>query len=224
MFKEIDASSFEFNSMFYDQEFEIILQKITLCYKMMIKYDVKVPNDENKIRDILLLQYLKNDKIRKNIGITDYHFDRETPEDNTTGITDIRIITQDTFTIQAAYYIIECKRLNNQNLYGISGLNAGYIKEGILRFVNSKYSAYFRVNGMIGFVVDNLNIEQNIKNINTLLKIHFSKANTKVIINKTSFIKNFEYQYFSVHNDNKKSMFKLYHLMFDFSNQINNSI
>ncbi len=222
MYKEIDASPFEYNSIFYDQEFEIILCKITLCYQMMIKNDVKVPNDENYIRDILLFQFLKNDEIRREIGLLDYQFDRETLEDNTLGRTDIRVITQDTFQIQAAYYIIECKRLNNQNLIGISGLNAEYIKEGIMRFVNGKYSIYYRVNGMIGFVVEDMKIEQNIENINTLLTNQFPKANTKAIIKKASFIENFEYQYFSIHNDNKKSLFKLYHLMFDFSNQINN--
>lgn len=210
--------------MFYDQEFETILCKITLCYQMMIKNDVKVPNDENGIRDVLLLYYLKNDEIRKIIGLTDYQFDREVPEDNTLGRTDIRIITQDTLKIQAAYYIIECKRLNSQNLNGTYGLNAEYIKNGILRFVISQYSIYYRVNGMIGFVVENMDIDQNIENINTLLINHFSKANTKAVINKTSFIENFEYQYFSIHNDNKNSMFKLYHLMFDFSEHIEDTL
>lgn len=224
MFKEIDASPFEFDSMFYDQEFERILCKITLCYQMMIQNDVKVPNDENEIRDILLLQYLKNDEIRREIELLDYLFDPEVPEDKTTGRTDIKIQTKNTFIYQEAYYIIECKRLNNQNLTGISGLNAKYIKDGIMRFIKGKYSIYYRVNGMIGFVVKNINIDQNIENINRLLINHFPKANTKSVINKTSFIENFEYQYFSIHQDKNNSFFKLYHLMFDFSNQINNSI
>ena len=220
MFKEIDASPFEFDSMFYDQEFEIILCKITLCYQMMIKNVVKVPSDENKIRNILLLKYLKNDKIREEVGLLDYLFDREVPEDKTPGRTDIKIQTKNTFIYQEAYYIIECKRLNNQNLNGTSGLNAEYIKEGIMRFVINQYSIYYRVNGMIGFVVEDMDIEQNIENINTLLINHFPKANATAIINKASFIENFEYQYFSIHQDKNNSLFKLYHLMFDFSNQI----
>ena len=224
MFNEIDASPFEFDSMFYDQEFEIILCKITLCYQMMINDDVKVPNDENEIRDVLLLNYLKNDEIRKIIGLTDYQFDREVPEDNTLGRPDIRIITLDTLKIQAAYYIIECKRLNNQNLYGTSGLNAEYIIEGIIRFVKSKYSIYYRVNGMIGFVVEDMDIDQNIENINKLLLQNFPEANTKTILSKTSFIDNFEFQYYSIHSDKKNSKFKLYHLMFDFSEHIEDTL
>jgi len=61
MLNRIDASSFDYSLEIYEVEFKNILSGITFCYKMMIKDKVNVPaNDENKIRDILLLKYLKN--------------------------------------------------------------------------------------------------------------------------------------------------------------------
>ena len=61
-----------------------------------------------------------------NIGLTErYH---------SNGRIDIRIIAKNDFEIDDAYYTIECKRLDNQNLLGETGLNAKYVKEGIKRF------------------------------------------------------------------------------------------
>lgn len=51
------------------------------------------------------------------------------------------------------YYIIECKRLDINNLNGISGLNGEYILEGICCFVFLKYLCYYKINGMIVFIV-----------------------------------------------------------------------
>ncbi len=205
----------------YEKEFENILTGITTCYKMMIKDTVKVPNDENRIRDILRKDYLNNRQIRDSIGLTDnYIFDREVPEENDLGRVDIKISTHNTFKNPEAFYIIECKRLDNQNLTGVSGLNAEYIKNGIKRFVERKYSAYYRINGMIGFVVEEMDISTNITCINNLLKKKFSEANTETVLTALNFINDFKYQYFSIHKDLKDKKIKLYHLMFDFSANI----
>ena len=220
LLKNLDASGFYPAPHFYEGEFECILIGITNCYQMMIDDKVQVPNDENQIRDILLINYLKKREIRNKLGFTDnYGFDREVPEDNDIGRSDIKVTTRNTLTEQDAYYIIECKRLDNQNLTGISGLNADYIKEGIMRFIIRKYSAFYGINGMIGFVVKNMDIHKNIININTLLKNHFASANTDVFLTKGKYIDDFEYQYFSLHYDVKNNLLKLYHLMFDFSSQ-----
>jgi len=220
MYSRINANSFIYSSEFYESEFEGILTGITICYKMMIKDNIKVPNNENKIRDILRKDYLNNIAIRDSIGFTDkYNFEREVPEDNDLGRTDIKITTKNTLKDPKAYYIIECKKLNNKNLTGETGLNAKYITDGIKRFIIIKYSTYCRINGMIGFVVERMDISANIKNINKLLKDNFSDENPVPCLKHLNFIKDFEYQYYSIHKIGNKKI-KLYHLMFDFSESI----
>ena len=217
----LDPSIFPGSADFYIAEFESILVGITSCYKMMIEDNVSVPpNDENGIRDILLLNYLKNRAIKKKVKLTNYRFDREIPEDTTKGRVDIRIISKNDFEIDEAYYTIECKRLDNNRTSGTSGLNGKYIKEGIMRFITEYYSSYYRVNGMIGFVVEQMDISANITNINKLLMENFSDANAETVLTFHHFIKDFKYQYYSIHKDIKDRNIKLYHLMFDFSANI----
>lgn len=226
MINEIDASGFKYSIETYEKEFLKILTGIIFCYKMMIKDGILVPaNDENRIRDILRKNYLNNRKIRDITGFSGkYNFDREVPEDNDTGRVDIKITTQNTLIEPEAYYIIECKRLDNINLTGSSGLNAEYIKRGILRFVNRKYSSYYGLNGMVGFVVAKMNIDNNIKNINKLLNNYFTSANTKQKLTPSKFVNDFEFSYLSIHIDNTKRIFKIYHLMFDFSENLEEQV
>lgn len=217
---DLNAFAFQYKIEPYELEFEKILTGITACYKMMINDNVSVPsNDENKIRDILLLNYLKKRDIKNNLNLTNYRFDREIPEDTTKGRVDIRIISKNDFEIDAAYYVIECKRLDNHKPTGTSGLNGKYINEGIMRFVfvTEYYSSYYGINGMIGFIVEQMNIADNVNSINRLLNSKFPSVNTKKKLTPVDFIKDFKHSYCSTHEDVKRKEIKLYHLMFDFS-------
>lgn len=178
MFRELNASGYEYNGIFYNAEFEDILSKIISCYNLMIADKVSLINDENAIRNVLLVNYLKDNSIRKKVKLTDYLFDREVPEDRSIGRTDIKIQTLNTFHDTGAYYIIECKRLDATNLNGTTGLNAKYIKYGMYRFVSTTYSAHYKTNGMIGFVVEPMDINANVTSINNLLANNYSEANT----------------------------------------------
>ena len=220
MTNTLDPSAFLESANFRDSEFKDILIKVVHCYKMMLSDKVRVMNNENLIRDKLLIKYLKNNEIRNKIQLTKYLFDKEVPEDNTKGRTDIKVQTINTFLDTSAYYIIECKRLNNQNLNGTTGLNAKYIKNGIMRFIDVQYSTNKYLNGMIGFVVEQMDIHANITNINNLLRENFSDANTETFLALLSFIEDFKYQYYSTHKDSGNKKIKLYHLMFDFSKNI----
>lgn len=217
MYNSLDATNFSGSIPFYDINFEDILSKITICYhKMIVDYST-IENNENAIRDILLLKYLKNDKIREEIGLINlYNFEREVQEDESKGRTDIKITTRDIFKKTKAFYTIECKRLDNVNTTGTSGLNAEYVSNGIERFTSKKYSSYYRVNGMIGFIVEKLDIHQNIENINTILEVNKTVHTTKKIA-KSTFIKDFEYHYQSEHIDKDNQKLRIYHLMFDFN-------
>ena len=149
MFTELSAASYNYSPIFYNREFEDVVSKIIICYRMMISSDIAVEDDENKIRDVILKNYLRNNVIRNQLKLTKYLFDREVPEDNDLGRTDIKIQTRNTFQDTKAYYIIECKRLDAQNQNGTTGLNAKYISNGICRFVSEKYSNYKKTCGMI---------------------------------------------------------------------------
>jgi len=218
MFGELNASGYAYNSIFYKSEFEDILSKIISCYNIMIADKVPLTNNENSIRDVLLVNYLKDNSIRKKIKLTDYLFDREVPEDRSIGRTDIKIQTLNTFQDTSAYYILECKRLNSVNASGTTGLNGEYVKNGVCRFTSKTYSAFYKTNGMIGFVVDQVNIPQNINCINELIANQI-ETNTTSDIQFHNINPDFEYSYSSKHTIENENII-LYHLMFDFSNNM----
>jgi len=216
---ELNASGYGYNAINYTTEFQRVLRGVFECYTKMLKDNILVPNDENEIRDKLFFNYLDNNNIRKQIGLLEYLFVREGLE-KTGGRADIQVKTTQTFTKTEAYYNIECKRLDNKNTTGISGLNAEYVKNGIYRFVSKQYSTYHRVNAMIGFIVETMCIHSNTNNISTLLQNNFTNCNTTKTFQKETFISVFEYHYSSEHKDIDNKNFILYHLMLDVSNII----
>ncbi|MEX2564496.1 MAG: hypothetical protein WD431_00975, partial [Cyclobacteriaceae bacterium] len=202
-----------------EKQFEVILGKITVCYKLMKKDVQELPNDENKIRDVLVNEYINNPNIKRKLKL-EYFVFPEVPETRTPGRTDIRIHSPNSFYNQAEYFIIECKRLDNINLNGSSGLNAQYIQQGICRFTSKHYTSYYRVNGMIGFIVEKIDISTNIHNINDLLINKFKESNTTHTIIQDNFIEGFPDHFHSIHKDTDDRPFKIYHLMFDLHENI----
>lgn len=215
----MDANNFRYSSAYCYAEFEQLLTKITLCYKCMIASGERFENDENKIRDCLLLNYLKNDEVRRGVDIGNYNFEREVPEDIGNGRVDIKITSPDVFTKQAAYFTLECKRINAVNVEGDSGLNCKYVTDGMLRYIDGKYTSYYKTNGMIGFVVDTMDINSNISHINSHISTHIGGYATNNILPE-AFIPDFDYHYSSVHTKSTGETIKLYHLMFDVSSCI----
>lgn len=213
----LNASGYPFASTDYQQEFEKILSKIIVCYRLMLKENVSLDNNENLIRDYILKNYLKKQWFKEQYELTNFLFDFELPEN--TGRIDIRIIPVNPLINDDAYYVIECKRLNGINLNGTTGLNAEYIKEGMGRFISTKYSSYFGVNGMIGFIVQPIDISQNITAINQLLKSSFPQTYTAKELEYREITAGFEFSYCSTHSIGENDVL-LYHLMFDLSNNI----
>jgi hypothetical protein len=219
MFNSLNAGGYAHSVNFYNAEFENILSKIVVCYNLMMTDSIQLKNDENAIRDVLLINYLKNNQIRQQTDLTRYLFDREVPEDTSIGRTDIKIQTQNTFFDTAAYYTIECKRLDAINCSGTSGLNAKYIENAVCRFVSKTYSAYYRTNGMIGFMVQALDSHENVKLINKLLQDSFKQANTTSELYSHALTNGFRYCYCSNHTHDEGEI-TLYHLMLDVSTKI----
>ncbi len=144
-------------SIYSKTEFKKLLDSIYSCYKEMLSDKINVPNnDENEIRNRLLFDYLNNNLLRVKFELLDFLFDPEVPVNN--GRSDIKVQTKNTFENTRAYYIIECKRLD-----GYSTLNKEYQKNGIDRFISGKYPSHYKINGMIGFIVKDIDIDVNIK-------------------------------------------------------------
>lgn len=97
------------------------------------------------------------------------------------------------------------------------------IKLEMYYVVEKKYSCCYRINGMIGFVIEKMDVSANITNINNLLENNFPDAKTTAFLTSFNFIEDFKYQYYSAHEDIENKNITLYHLMFDFSVNISQS-
>lgn len=161
----------------YRANFEkIITYILDICALIVKDYEerqLKLPNDENKIRSIMLEEYMNKQKAAH--GMSGYKFELEVPENYAgsgqhIGRVDIRILLKNDFEKDDAYYIIECKRID-----GSSDLNKKYVKEGVARFVTEKYSSYYGRNIMLGFVVKKIDISSNVKLIEEIQNADLSQ-------------------------------------------------
>ena len=167
------------NSLFKKRTLEEIIEFMFLSMNYMKeiceKENIKIENKEEKIRTHLLENYLDNDNFRKNIGyeveVFPLRFEAEVPENynpNTEsykGRVDIKVVGINTFFNKKDYYIIECKRID-----GTETLNKAFVKEGICRFIQEKYSSYNNENALLGFVTKDIDIISNTKKIDKIQK------------------------------------------------------
>ena len=218
MFNSLDASNFEGSVPFYDANFQYIMHKISVCYSMIVSSKVQLSKDENFIRDVLVNDYLNNNLIKENLKLN-YFFNPEVPEKNIKR-PDIKIQSPNDIYKTEAYYSIECKVLDNKNVKGASGLNAKYIKNGIRRFTDKEYTSHFRINGMIGFIIEEMNIHQNTDDINSLLESSFGHIKTTKPLTNEKYFDDFEYHYSSIHDDIDNFQLRIHHLMLDLSTNI----
>ena len=190
----------------YNRRFKILLLKIYQSYEQILIDNQCVPKHEDEITKILVDRYL--------IKLDEYTFRRE--KANNLGIVDIYIVED--FSDSKPEFIIECKVLKNENLQGVNGKNAEYIKNGIYRFLNGHYflSNNFYINAMVGFIIDNLDSTQNIDNLNLVSKNIIGEV---VDITKEITLEE-PNLYKSTYMTIKEKNFIIYHLMMDFSKNI----
>ena len=114
------------------------------------------------------------------IGFDSFRFSSEVPENyvdsKPQGRADLQVYSIDEFRHRESYFIIECKRIA-----GTLTLNRKYIDKGIRRFVGKtpKYTSYYKINCMLGFVVKEIDISKNIDCINQLLKNDYSDIHVR---------------------------------------------
>ena len=172
----------------------------------------KLPkNSENKIRNVLIEEYLIKKKKQYKLH---YWFDSEVPENfnkkekGYTGRVDIRVLLPG-FEKNIKYYFIECKRID-----GTKSLNKKYVEEGIGRFVIQKYSSNYNENIMWGFVVKKIDI---FRNVNLIQDIQNENPN-KYLQGKFNCIvkKDMAQLYKSIYDIQTKKL-ELWHVFSDFS-------
>ena len=147
-----------------------------ICALMVEDYEkrqLRLPNNENKIRSIMLKEYMNKQKSAH--GMLGYKFELEVPENylwggRHKGRVDIRVLLKSDFEKDDAYYIIECKRIS-----GSSTLNKVYVTDGVARFLTEKYSSYYGRNIMLGFVVKKIDISSNTKSIEEIQNTELSQ-------------------------------------------------
>lgn len=128
------------------------------------------------------------------------------------GRMDIRVITPNFFENAKDYYNIECKRID-----GSKKLNNLFVEEGICRFVleNPKYLSYNNKNIMLAFVVNNIDIEQNVKQIN---QIQIGNKNIKMIQElKRNDMNRKQYHLYESRYVNEDQQLELSHMFYDLS-------
>lgn len=203
----LNATDFLSKRINYITRFKELLKEIYKNYKQLVKDKIKIPNSENKIRDILVDDYFSK-------NINGYSFQKE--KDNNLGRVDIFV--QKTLTDDAPEFIIECKLLDNKKLNGVTGKNAEYIKNGIQRFLTEHYFSYnnFYINAMVGFIVEKIDIEKNIDNINILSEKLFN--NMVKITQQIKLVDANIYQSEYLTCNNKE--FIVYHQMMDLSDSM----
>ena len=222
----LNAANFVHSRTRRDSNLEFVLISCVHAYNAIIGSSDRLENNENRIRDRFLI-FLQDISFKKKHELKHLKFDKETSEN--IGRADIRVLpTKDEYVNDEEYYIIECKRLGSKNLCGTSGLNAEYVKNGICRFVSGYYSTHYGCNAMFGFVVEHVDMENDIvNNINSMLNITM-KNDHNVDVNANvgqqmcfeDFANSYPYSYVSTHTSISGNELVLYHLMFDFSNNL----
>lgn len=221
----LSAKAFESSSLFFEGELIGILSECVNIYKLIKGNKMLFPNEEEAIRDGFMM-FLENDNFKKeHLPLSNYHFEKEAKDNK--GRLDIKILPVNPYKGTKAYYSIECKRIDNKNVLGKTGLNAEYIKNGICRYVEEYYTSYFNANVMFGFVVTPMDISMNINNINLLMSYDYiNQQGVSVNANVTQemIYKELDifypYSYASTHTCKSGKGLTLYHIMFDFSQNI----
>lgn len=194
-----------------------VVERVIKCIEMMCSHcegnSIRLNNNEPVILSHLFYNYLNNDDIMNSVGLDDYRFETEVPENFTNDIpigrVDLKVYGIDDFRHRKRYYIIECKRVD-----GTLPLNRAYIDEGMRRFIGEypKYSSYFQTNSMFGFVLQKCNPDSIVGSINELLENDYKDISVEQYLQPLSTSD----MYMSAHTSAEKKL-TLIHAFYDIS-------
>lgn len=204
-----------------------VLARVLVCCQMMQNdcriHNITLNNLEEDIRDYLFVNYLNNDDVMEQVGLSEFRFFSEVPEhyknSKPKGRTDLQVISLNMFKYRKKYFTIECKRID-----GSKRLNRYYIENGIKRFVlpNPLYPSVFTINCMFGFVVKNIDIDANAQEISKLQADEYQEIKGKRIFAEAGISDKHKYTYESEYFIEDAPDILLYHVFYDFSSLIGN--
>lgn len=198
-----------------------IVSKVLICCDMMQKDCLAQKNTlknlEEDIRDYLFNNYLNSDDVMEQIGLGEFRFFSEVPENyrnsKPIGRTDLQVINMNMFKYRKKYFTIECKRVD-----GTKKLNRYYIENGVKRFVLPEplYPSYYRVNCMFAFVVKNIDVATNAQKISDLQTEDYKEVKVKTPFLSSLISSKHTYTYESEYFSSDDSDILLFHIFYDF--------
>lgn len=210
------------NQLISTNTLKYIISKLIVCMEMMstdcAAEAQRIDNNEIVIRDFLFSNYLDNDDKMQTVGLNDFRFESEAPENYINGVpqgrADLKVYSIDDFRHRKRYFIIECKRID-----GNLTLNREYVDNGIRRFIglSPKYTSYYNSNCMFGFLVKTVDIGKNVDCINQLLCNDYGDIPVQDYLH-LDIDSDF---YLSTHGDKKSSQVALIHAFADCSKLVN---
>jgi hypothetical protein len=172
---------------------------------LSVGFDASDKN-ENKIRDELVLGANRQKTADPIISLMQFFMVSERPDLEENSRIDINIITPSALTDNGATAItIECK---------IVGENEYINGNGLVSFINGKYSSGTDIAGMIGFIKDG-DITNKVEGIRTRLRSHAAIITNKNL-ERNEIVEDFDYSYESEHERIGLSDITMQHLFFDF--------
>ncbi len=115
---------------------------------------------------------------------------------------------------QTVYFTVEAKRLRVKTEHGFVHLADKYVKEGIMRFVDCKYSKSIPCGGMMGYVMDN-QISQAFEAVRKEIASNcevLKMQTTKNIQIPSKALPDYEWSADTLH-DRTNEIFNLYHVL-----------
>jgi hypothetical protein len=189
-----------------------------------------------KAKIIELEDYLRNDLVKNYIephlekfGLQKFLFipgAEETQDNIKTGVLDIKVCSP--LLTGKVYYIFECKRLNKSII-------AGYIKEGIQRFIDGKYypETMTPVAGIISFLEsldlnNKINIDECFEKLNAAITSQSQQIalvsklkNHKLDCKDFTDVRDYKYVFSSFHKRKKIDLdIALFHIALDYNELI----
>ena len=199
-----------------------VIAHLVECSKQM-KADCMTTNNYLQNHESIITNKLTANYLNKGPNIFRFHSESQEHFDNATGRfigrIDLKVTTFDHFRDEKAYYIIECKRIDGQNV-----LNKKYITEGVERFFSPatqpKYSSYYSKNIMFGYVVEIIDIPNTANNIERLQKNLLDEAITPSRFVLVQSDTSLYYVYRCGYVSKTIGQVELSHLFFDFADVV----
>lgn len=216
--------AFSFAYDLYINEFKQVGRFLIYSYRQMISNNETLTSDhETYLRNVLVKKYLRDKEAKQKYKIGYLGFEIEPGEidiiNQTVGFIDVKVTNLGNKDLldEDEYYSIECKRLD-----GSTTKNNLYIKEGINRFVQSKYSGQMPFASMIGFIENGISTQIKTEINHILNQDKIFKTNS--VLTEYLVEHDFNETYISKH-ERKNSQFDkidIIHFMFDFQRLIKN--